>query len=191
MIDPLEVRPEEPRGVRLFALDVDQAGLDRLQAIQQTAEPGLARGYLADLLGVEAIDATRVEVFHVDDLSNFGLFNYLIKANGLPEETLEPDRALIEAQRGVVLILYSSAFRQKLVTLNPRPELQLVGAWDEAPPEITFTPLRAAAAKGRLEIQAKEAPPAPVVQPRWLIWALAMLVLAILAFVAVLRGEPQ
>ena len=100
MMDLLSVRPDELRGVRMFSVAADRAELDRLQAILTEAEPGLAEGYLADILGAPAIDATRVEVFDLEDLSNFGLVNYLVKANGLPAEAVEPDRDRLEALSG-------------------------------------------------------------------------------------------
>ncbi|CUH67594.1 hypothetical protein TL5118_02259 [Thalassovita autumnalis] len=174
MMDLLSVRPDELRGVRMFSVAADRAELDRLQAILAEAEPGLAEGYLADILGAPAIDATRVEVFDLEDLSNFGLVNYLVKANGLPAEAVEPDRARLEALSGVVLLLYPGAFRDQVLTLQPAEVLTPVGAWDEDIPDLEFTPLRSEAAKGQLA----DAPPAePAKAPRWVAWLVAVMVL--------------
>ncbi|MCG7573947.1 hypothetical protein MHM39_10230 [Phaeobacter sp. CNT1-3] len=187
MLDMLSVRSQEPRGVRLFSLTADQAELDRLDAILANAEPGLAKGHLADLFGVEAIDATRVEAFDLADLSDFGLMNYLIKANGLPEEALEPDRARLEALEGVVLILYSQAFKGQAVTLAPAPELTPVGAWSEDIPDLEFTPLRSQSAVGQLP--QGTAPAAPQPTPRWVYWLTALMVaLACLGVYAAFAG---
>jgi len=186
MLEMLYIRSDEPRGVRLFSLAADRAELDRLQAILAEAEPGLAEGRLADLLGVKAVDATRVEVFDLADLDDFGLMNYLIKANGLPEEALEPDRAALDALSGVVMILYPNAFHRQELTLSPAPALTPVGAWDEDIPEIEFTPLRSEAAQGQLDDFV--AAPAPQL-PRWLWWgASALLIVAVLAVLAAFLG---
>jgi hypothetical protein len=187
MIDLFAVRPDEPRGLRLFSLAVTRADLDRLQAILAAAEPGMAEGYLADLLGVRAIDATRVEVFDLADLSGFGLVNYLTKANGLPEEALAPDRATLEALKGVVMVIYPRAFRGEAVILSPAPVVTAVGAWDEDIPDLEFTPLQSEAAQGELLPGAPAAPPAPT--PRWIYWLSAtMVLLAVLGLWAAFQG---
>ncbi|WP_323784801.1 hypothetical protein [Thalassovita sp.] len=185
MIDPVQVRPDEGKGLRLFSLDVDQVERDRLQKILQVAEPGLAAGRLADLLGVAAVDATRIEIFPVEDLSGFGLFNYLIKANGLPEAALDHDRTRIEALDGTVMILYSRAFHNQHVTLAPAAHVRLIGAWDEQPPELEFTPLRSRAAFGSGGEMAAGPPPA---LPRWFWGAILIVALAIAAIIAGLKG---
>ena len=187
MIDPLQVRPDEGKGLRLFALDVERDERDRLQKILKAAEPGLAAGRLADLLGVPGIDATRVEIFDTDDLTGFGLFNYLVKANGLPEEALERDRARIDALHGTVMILYSRAFHDRHVTLAPARHVSLIGAWDEEPPELELTPLRSDAATGQGGAAKAEPVPAPRL-PRWF-WAAALATaLAIAALIAAMKG---
>ncbi|MCG7493427.1 hypothetical protein [Thalassobius sp. Cn5-15] len=187
MLELLSVRPQEPRGVRLFSLAADQAELDRLGAILANAEPGLAKGHLADLFGVEAIDATRVEVFDLADLSDFGLMNYLIKANGLPEEALEPDRARLEALAGVVLILYPQVFKGESVTLSPVSAVTPIGAWSEEVPDLEFTPLRSQSAVG--ELLQGSAPAAPTPTPRWVyLMTAAMVLLGCLAIYAALTG---
>ncbi len=187
MIDPLQVRPDEGNGLRLFALDVDRDERERLQTILNAAELGLAAGRLADLLGVQDVDATRIEIFHTDDLSGFGLFNYLIKANGLPEAALEPVRARIEALEGTVMILYSRAFHDRHETLAPAAHVTLIGAWDEALPEMEFTPLRSASAKGAIGNAKAEPAPAPTLQ-RWFWAAVLFVALAIAALIAGLKG---
>ncbi|MDX1781576.1 MAG: hypothetical protein R3256_09675 [Thalassovita sp.] len=187
MIDALQVRPDEGKGLRLFALDVDRGERERLQTILNAAEPGLAAGRLADLLGVSEVDATRIEIFDTDDLSGFGLFDYLVKANGLPEDALESERARIEALTGTIMILYSRAFHDRHVTLAPGPHVNLIGAWDEEPPELEFTPLRSDAAKGRVGAAEAEPVPAPRL-PRWF-WATALAAaLAIAALIAAMKG---
>lgn len=188
MIEPLQVRPDEGKGLRLFQLDIDAAELKRLQTILKAAEPGLAAGRLADLLGCKVVDATRIEIFDIADLESFGLFNYLVKANGLPEAALAPDRAQIEMLAGVVLILYGRAFHNTSVVLAPKPPLRFVGAWDEDLPPLEFTPLRAESSKGILS------PPTPrfvgrMHWPRWL-WLLVtcLIALGLIALIAALKG---
>lgn len=189
MLDMLNIRADEPRGVRLFSVAADRATLDRFQAILAEAEPGLSKGYLADCLGVEAVDATRVEVFHLDDLSNFGLFNYLVKANGLPEAALEPDRQAIDAVSGVVMMIYSGAFRDVEVTLNPTAMLNPIGAWDEDLPDIEFTPLRADTATGDVADIAPTPTGEPIKTPRWIWWVTAAFLLTGgIAMIAALSG---
>lgn len=186
MIDPLQVRPDEGKGLRLFALDVEREERERLQKILRAAEPGLAAGRLADLLGVPEIDATRIEIFHTDDLAGFGLFNYLVKANGLPEDALEHDRERIDGLHGTVMILYSRAFHDRKVTLAPAAHVTLIGAWDEDPPELEFTPLRSTAARagGRRPTE----PPAAPSLPRWFWGTVLIVALAIAAMIAALKG---
>ena len=188
MMSPLQVRPDEGKGLRLFQLHCDADDLKRLQAILQQADAGLASGRLADLLGGHPIDATRLEIFEVEDLDGFGLFNYLVKANGLPEAALDPDRAAIEALTGPVLVLYSGAYHDQHVTMSPAQDARLIGAWDEDLPPLEFTPLRAQSAKGTLTPAANTSPAPQVQMPRWL-WILGSLVgLAIIALIAALRG---
>ncbi len=187
MIDPLQVRPDEGKGLRLFALDVDREERERLQVILNAAEPGLAAGRLADLLGVKEVDATRIEIFEAADLSDFGLFNYLVKANGLPEAALERDRARIEALSGTVMILYSRAFHDRHETLAPAAHVTLIGAWDEEPPEMEFTPLRSASAQGSIGEARAEPAPAPQL-PRWFWAAVLILALSLAALIAFLKG---
>ncbi|MGV6850198.1 MAG: hypothetical protein ACWA5A_17630 [Marinibacterium sp.] len=123
--DPLRMRALERGRVRVFALSMSRDEVRRLDAPNR----------LAEALGTDIPPLPgRVEVLAVSDLEGVGLAGYLIEGCGVPQEVIDRDRARLDALDGHVLLLYSRAFGDRTVTLDPVPQLTLIGTYAESRP---------------------------------------------------------
>lgn len=141
--------PQGERGVvRVFALSMEAGAARRLKANAAPEEAG-APTPIEAALGVTGIDANFVEVFPLKDISEIGLDGYLEEGSGIDPARLDPDRRKLAALEGWVLLVYSAAFGGRGATLDPAPELTLVGTYSE--PGVDWSEqarLRSAATQG-------------------------------------------
>lgn len=139
MKDALTIPTGERGIVRVFALSVEAGDENALKA------PGAA----AAALGVATLDMEHVDIFAASDLAGVGLADYLVDGFGVPEAEVAPDRARLEAVRGLVIVVRSRAFGGQAVTLHPAGQLQLVGSFRESGVDWTpGAPLESASARG-------------------------------------------
>lgn len=138
LADPLTVRPGERGLIRLFALDMpaEQALFLR--------EPGAA----AQMLGVDDLDPSQIDIFATADIEELGLAGYLIDGYAIPSDQI--DRPALAALTGYVLVIRSRAFRGGVVTLTPAPQLTLTGTYREPATNWSGDQIETASAKPRI-----------------------------------------
>ncbi|MBT8474116.1 MAG: hypothetical protein HKO95_15730 [Rhodobacteraceae bacterium] len=181
MTDPLAVSAHERGVTRVFALNLPKEQIATF--VKETYGPG-DDDYdwpLRNALGIDALDHDFVEVIDLSDLSEYGLLQYLIDGHGVDAKQIAPDAARLSAITGHVVIVSSSAFGQFAQTLAPKPPLDLVATYREAPPIPPMDALPSESAKGALETG--ETAQAPGSLNRGLlivVVALAVVVLAVL-----------
>ncbi|MGR3436695.1 MAG: hypothetical protein ACU0CO_17705 [Shimia sp.] len=128
--------PEGERGaVRVFALSLDRA---RARALAAAAKADDA-GPLAEMLGLETVDARGIDVFPVSDLEGVGLPEYLVTGMGVAADEVRPDRPRLTALGGFVMVVRSKAHPDARM-LRTDPALTLVGRYQEE--GVEWTPLR-------------------------------------------------
>ncbi|MFD0859823.1 FHA domain-containing protein [Roseovarius aquimarinus] len=151
MSDRIEIKATETGVVRVFSVDIPA---DRIGGF--TARNG--SWPLREALGAEALDPAHVEVFDAADLAGVGLAGYLAEGHAIPDDQIEPMRARLAAQEGVLMVVTSRAFQGTAQTLRPRAPLSLVGTFFEPQDPVTFGALPDASA--RVPEAAPDAPPA-------------------------------
>ena len=109
-------------------------------------------------LGADTLDPAKVEVFPVKDLSDLGLPGYLTEGQGIPEDQVTPMRAQLQALKGHVLILPSTALGDAAQTLRPKAPLIHIGTFFEDHPPVTFDPLPDESAKPQTPEAPEEGP---------------------------------
>ena len=128
--------PKSERGaVRVFAVNLPVADAKSLiaqtdpLALQPTSRPTDAAA--RQLLGVDDLDTTALELFPVRDLEGVGLADYVMDGLGVPTKDVAEDRQKLDALDGYVLIVLSKAFRGEAMTLQPASTLTLIGSYGE------------------------------------------------------------
>jgi len=133
MSDDALIVPEGEHGrIRVFALDMrpEQAAFLR--------EPGA----VDQVLGLAGLDPAQIDVIRIADLEDLGLAGYLTEGCGLPQEQIAPDREMLAALEGHVIVLRSRAFGGKAAVIAPQPEVRLVATYDEPDSDWSAQPLR-------------------------------------------------
>lgn len=148
MNDALTVSAFEHRRIRVFQLDIDDGEIAAIKDPAPDTAPTAAA--VAQLLGLDWLNPDFFEIFPVEDLDGLGLAGYLVQGNGVCQAEVAPSLAQLNAVTGQVLIVYSSSFAGKAVTLCPTRQLRLIGAYGEPSTEVKFTALPEAAAQGIL-----------------------------------------
>lgn len=126
----ITVKPGERGLVRVFSLSMEPAVAKTLRANEPRKTEG-APGPIEAALGASGLDTEFVDVFPVSDVSEIGLNRYLEEGHGIAPAQLDPDRKKLAALDGWVLLVHSSAFGGTGATLNPAPELTLIGTYAE------------------------------------------------------------
>lgn len=138
MSDDALIVPEGEYGrIRVFALDLPPEQAEFLR------EPGA----VDQMLGLAGLDPTQIDVIRIADLEELGLTGYLTEGCGLPQELIEPDRAMLEALQGYVLVVRSPAFKGKPAVLAPEPGVRLVATYVEPGTDWSAKPIRSDSAK--------------------------------------------
>ena len=134
--------------MRVFTTDIDAEG-----------NAAITPDNVQKLLGENLLlDASRVEVFPSTVLEAMGLSAYLHEAYGVPIEDLRGQAAALDAMKGLVILVSSSAFKGQTVTLDPKPGVRFVAAFAEpakAPPVTMTAP---DSAEGTLSPKGQPAP---------------------------------
>lgn len=169
--DPFTVSENEKGLVRLFALDMSPEQAEFLR------EPGAA----AQVLGVDDLDETQIEVFPVADLGDLGLDGYLVEGFGIAPDRIAPDRARLKAVTGWAMALRSRAFGDRPVTLTPADPLRLIGVWAEPGTDWSGGPMDSDST-GREPLAAPRAARARSRAVGGVVFAVVMLLLLILVW---------
>lgn len=144
MSERFEIKENEHGVVRLFTVDLPEAELDDF------ADDSDVPSALQEALGVDRLNMDFVELFPVSTLEGVGLAGYMIDGLGVAEAEVTEDRARLEAVKGPVLIVLSSAFGGHAATLTPKPPLRWVGTYTEDRAPVSFKPLPSDSAKGNM-----------------------------------------
>lgn len=127
MSDPLNVSSGERGMVRVFTTDLEPEG-----------NAAITPANVQKLLGRDvALDPKKVEVFPARIIEALGLPMYLQEGYGVPAQDMAGKAAVLEALKGLVILIPSSAFLGRDVRLNPNPALRFIAAFQEersAPP---------------------------------------------------------
>jgi hypothetical protein len=176
MIDPYEISPNEHGIVRVFTTDLDPEG----NAAITPENVGRLLGAGIDL------DPSRVEVFPSSRLEPMRLSEYLREGYGIPAKDLEGKASALDALKGLVILVASSAFREKAATLEPRTGIRFVGAFAEPTMRLPERMAPSASAEGALQARGAVAPPSPGRRPGGLTVLAALLLAAAILLVVVL-----
>ncbi len=180
MTETITIGPREYGLVRVFALDIDPAQIGPWQA----PEPDEHRPWaLRDALDAKALDPSKVEVFSSDTLTGVGLSTYLVDGAGVAPHELTGDRARLDAVKGVLVVIPSSAFQGEEQTLTVAGPLRALGTYREEGSPVAFTPLPTGAAEGLVTGTPTGSPADPARSPRG-----SLIVLAALALVALIAA---
>jgi hypothetical protein len=142
MSERFEIKDNEHGVVRLFTVDLPEAELDGF------ADDSDVPSALQEALGVDRLNMDFVELFPVDTLEGVGLAGYMTDGLGVAQAEVDDDRARLEAIRGPVLFVLSSAFGRHAVTLTPKSPLRWIGTYTEDRAPVNFKPLPSESAKG-------------------------------------------
>lgn len=141
MTSTIEIKPTERGVVRVFAVDLD--GDDLKAFTRRNGSWGVQ-----EALGADTLNPDHVEVFPVSDLTGLGLSGYLEDGQGVSADDLRDMRVRLDALKGTVMVLPSSAFSGTAQTLTLRAPLRLIATFNEERPDMSFAPLSSEAATG-------------------------------------------
>lgn len=177
MSDKIEVPAQETGVVRLFAVDLPADKIEEFADADRDDWP------VIPALGIKDLNPSYVEIFHVKQLEELGLFGYLTEAYNISPEDLKDDRAVLNNIRGHVALISSPAFRGMAQTLRLHHPLRWLGTWAEPRPELDLAPIHSDAAHGTT---GDVAPLSKQRLPRWLIWALPLIMISLAVLIAML-----
>ncbi|NNE87944.1 MAG: hypothetical protein HKN27_07695 [Silicimonas sp.] len=126
--DPYTIKASERGAVRVFTTELEPEG-------DAAITPQNVYKLLGD--GVTLV-SSKVEVFPSKVLAGLGLTNYLAEGYGIPPEDMAGKAAALDALKGLVILVPSSAFGGNEQVLEPSPALRFIGMFHEpknAPPK--------------------------------------------------------
>jgi hypothetical protein len=167
----IQITAREHGVVRVFAIDLEG---DALKAFLRRGDSWGVQ----EALGAETLNPDLVEIFDVADLTGLGLSGYLDEGQGIATTELDPMRAQLDAIKGTVMVLPTSAFAGTAQTLSVRAPLRLIASFNEDRPPVTFEPLPDASAKGVVPPPARSKPSDAAMSGR--VATLALLVIFLL-----------
>ena len=136
--DPLSFRSSDPRTVWVFALDVPskQAAEAFMTRTPMMTADGKGRmdWPVRDSLGVHPLDPSGLELTDLKKLREYGFARYLADANGMPEDKVMPDAAMLDALEGFALLVFSSALTGSDAQLAPKAPLRHIATYRERDP---------------------------------------------------------
>jgi hypothetical protein len=145
MNTPMIVKPLEHGVARVFAIDLAKEDLAAFTARDADGDAG--PWPLRDALGIAYLNSRFVEHFPVADLGEMGLTDYLHDGWAIPRDQLEPMRTQLEAVKGEVLLVGSSAFGDTGATLAVSAPLRHVATFNELPDPVVFEQMPNASAQ--------------------------------------------
>ena len=120
--DPMTVTPSEHGLVRLFVTDLDPEG-----------DAAITRGNVHKLLGDGVtLNPTKVEVTTSRAIETLGLTAYLSQGYGIADADLRGKSAALDALKGLIVLIPSSAFEKRPQTLDPKSGMRFIGLFREA-----------------------------------------------------------
>lgn len=141
MTTRIDIKATETGVVRVFAVDLDRQAAKAFNTQGETWP-------LKEALGAEYLDPAHVDLFQVEDLEGVGLAKYLEDGMGVSWDDIEDAHVLIEALRGTVMVVRSSAFGGQAQVISPRAPLRLVATFNEDKPPVQFEKLPDGGAEG-------------------------------------------
>ena len=160
--DPLTVLTTEQGVVRVFSGDLLEEG---------DVTPETAQGLSGDAV---ELDPAKIEVFPPSAIAPVGMAAYLAEGHGIPEGDLDGDA--LDALTGLVIVVPSSAFMGREMTLSPNEGVRLVGTYREP----RSAPPRAMAEPGRIEAPlAMSAPASASTRFPWVALGLGLVVVGL------------
>lgn len=165
--------PKNERGmIRVFA--INRPPLEMAAVFDKRPKPDVAR----ELLSAPHINTSSTEIFPMSDLAGVGLCAYLTEGYAVEETSLAPDRQKLDALDGYVMLVFSDSFGETETTLDPGPDVTLIGTYAEARADMSVRPIPTDAAAPYSGV-----PPMPEPQPKSqsgsLIVVIAVFVLAL------------
>ncbi|MGC1494790.1 MAG: hypothetical protein WA790_03205 [Sulfitobacter sp.] len=138
--------PKNDHGkVYVFALSMSDHAAQALHD-NDSLDADNERDPQAIALGVGVVDANHTEVFRVADLDTLGLAGYLRDGIDVNESEIAKDATKLAAVDGWVMLVHSMAFGGAEVTLDPIPELTLIGTYTQEQGDNTAISLESEAA---------------------------------------------
>ena len=165
--------PRGERGaIRVFAINRNPVEME--VALSRQPKPDLAR----ELLDAPHLNTLGTEIFPIKDLEGVGLAGYLSEGYAVPDEQLSADRSKLDALDGYVLLLFSNSFGGQGGTLDPGPDVTLIGTYGETQPDNSASAL---AAESAAPYSGAGARPVPITNRRGNFLPIAILVMVALA----------
>lgn len=147
----INVPAHEAGVIRIFAIDLPEDQIKAFQTATYTEDGDLDRFPLKDALGADHIDEDFIEIARLKDLEDYGFDQYLITGMGVPASEVAAHSVTLNALKGHVLIVMSSAFDGAAQALDVKPPLRHVLTFNDDREPVKFDPLPSEAAKGTLE----------------------------------------
>lgn len=174
--DPYTIKTNEFGAVRVFTTELEPEGDAAITA--QNVHKLLGDGV--------TLVSSKVEVFPSKILVGMGLTNYLADGYGIPAADMAGKAAALDALKGLVILIPSSAFANNELVLEPSPALRFIGIFHEP---ATASPKKlheVDAAKGISSPQSRaESNSQSQVRYSWVIAAGALVIAAALVLFAV------
>lgn len=120
------------RAIWVYALNVSDADWGALLSDARDPEDDSAVLPLPKALGLRGLDTDFIDFMVNDELEALKLSSLLIEAHGMDADSVAPDAARLDALRGQVLLVHSSALGSKAPSTDPEPPLTFVGRYSEA-----------------------------------------------------------
>ncbi|MDT0681305.1 hypothetical protein RM543_01310 [Roseicyclus sp. F158] len=128
-----------------------ETGVIRVFAVDAAAGTPFSAQEAEAALGGDTLDKGKLEVVNLEDLLGVGLTGYLIEGLGADPDEVAPDRQKLDNLSGQAVIVPSSAFEGRAVTLEPRAPLTEIGAYREIEATPATGPLESQAAAGSMD----------------------------------------
>lgn len=143
--DPYTIKANERGTVRVFTTELEPEG-------DAAITPQNIYKLLGD--GITLI-SSKVEVFPSKVLEGMGLTAYLNEGYGIPAEDMAGKAAALDALKGLVILVPSTAFGGIEQVLEPSPALRFIGAFHEPPSAPPKKMAETDGAKGLMSPQAR------------------------------------
>ena len=122
----LTIPPHERGRLHVLAVNLPEADLRARHEGDTEPAPGL----LADLTGLDGLDAEGAELIAVADLEGVGLSGYLVEGHDIDAAAVAGQRARLDRIEGFALILRSQAFGGRAMSLRS-PHLSHIASFDQ------------------------------------------------------------
>ena len=166
--------------IRVFSIELPD---DQIDAFAK--DDSAAKQPLLDALGIDTLDPEFIDVFPVSKVEALGLSGYLTSGLGVLEGDVAMDQKKLDDLTGHVLIVTSSAFGERAVTLTPNSPLRLIGTYREeaSAAHDIMDPADVAPITATPDTGTADAPPA---NPGSLVLVLAVAILVVLILAVVI-----